>query len=149
MFTITERLITTLWVGGLWAIGYLAVPTLFARLDDRVLAGELAGHMFSALAYLGLACGGLLLGAELWRRAGRVGRSLRFWLLLGMLAGVVIGQFLLQPQMAALKLQGIGEGTAAAAEFARLHGIASAIYLAVSLLGLILVIRPEGRIQGN
>ena len=36
----------TLWVGGLWAIGYLAAPTLFAELSDRALARQLAGAMF-------------------------------------------------------------------------------------------------------
>ncbi|MEO8342514.1 MAG: DUF4149 domain-containing protein, partial [Gallionella sp.] len=40
-------LFTTAWVGGLWAIGYLAVPVLFYAQPDRQLAGLLAGQMFA------------------------------------------------------------------------------------------------------
>jgi len=32
----------TLWVGGLWAVGYLAAPMLFYNLSDRMLAGMVA-----------------------------------------------------------------------------------------------------------
>ena len=46
----------TLWVGGLWAIGYIVAPSLFAHLDDRALAGMLAGKMFTLMAYIGLGC---------------------------------------------------------------------------------------------
>ena len=45
----------TLWVGALWAIGYLAAPTLFRLLEDRPLAGRLAGEMFTYVAWLGMA----------------------------------------------------------------------------------------------
>ncbi|HEY9151095.1 MAG TPA: DUF4149 domain-containing protein, partial [Gammaproteobacteria bacterium] len=54
-----ERILLTLWVGGLWAIGFIAAPILFAVLEDRTLAGTLAGEMFRALAWLGLVCGSL------------------------------------------------------------------------------------------
>jgi hypothetical protein len=30
----------------LWAVGYLAAPTLFATLSDRVLAGTIAASLF-------------------------------------------------------------------------------------------------------
>ena len=43
----------TLWVGGLWAIGYLAAPVLFSALSDKMLAGMLAGRMFSLIEYIG------------------------------------------------------------------------------------------------
>ncbi|MGH8809748.1 MAG: DUF4149 domain-containing protein, partial [Noviherbaspirillum sp.] len=39
-------LIATLWVGSLWAVGYLVAPTLFATLPDSVLAGTIAGRLF-------------------------------------------------------------------------------------------------------
>ena len=58
---VIERIILTLWVGALWAIGYLAVPFLFSGLDDRRLAGELAGEMFKAVGYVGLVSGIILL----------------------------------------------------------------------------------------
>jgi len=56
-----ERILLTLWVGGLWAIGYIVAPALFANLEDRALAGTLAGVMFNIIAWVGLACGSLLL----------------------------------------------------------------------------------------
>lgn len=139
MFLIGERLLLTLWVGSLWAIGYLAVPVLFALLDDRGLAGMLAGRMFSLVSYLGLVCGGLLLAGTALRHGRAVWRSLRAGLLLVMLSLVVVGEFGLQPLMAQLKADGLAEGSVQAAQFARLHGIASLLYLINSLCGLLLV----------
>ena len=40
-------IVITLWVGALWAIGYMAAPTLFHVLDDRALAGKLAANVLS------------------------------------------------------------------------------------------------------
>lgn len=139
MFLIGERILLTLWVGALWAIGYLAVPTLFALLDDRILAGMLAGRMFTLVSFLGLFCGGVLLLGSLLRHGMLVLRSVRVWLLVVMLLLVAVGEFGLQPMMAQLKAQGLAEGSAQAAQFARLHGVASVLYLINSLCGLLLV----------
>lgn len=62
----------TAWVGGLWVIGYLAVPVLFYTQPDRELAGDLAGEMFIKLGYLGMVCGMYLL----IQHAGMLGRAL-------------------------------------------------------------------------
>ncbi|MGE0080305.1 MAG: DUF4149 domain-containing protein [Thiohalomonadaceae bacterium] len=132
-----ERILLTLWVGALWSVGYLAVPVLFAQLDDRMLAGMLAGHMFTLVAWLGLIAGALLAMGELVRSQGRPGW--RFWVLAFMLALVAVGHFGLQPAMAALKVEGLPAGSAQAAQFARLHGFASVLYLLTSLAGLALV----------
>ena len=43
----SERFLLTLWVGGLWIIGYLVTPVLFKTLDNRQLAGELAGYFLN------------------------------------------------------------------------------------------------------
>jgi hypothetical protein len=148
MITAGERVLLTLWVGALWSIGYLAVPVLFAKLNDRMLAGLLAGHMFSIVAWLGLAAGALLATGELIRSQRRPGW--RFWVLAFMLALVAVGHFGLQPAMAALKENGLPEGSAEAARFARLHGTASVLYLLTSLAGLALVAgacREEKRLQ--
>lgn len=134
-----ERIILTLWVGGLWAIGFLAVPVLFHTLDDRTLAGELAAPMFTLINGIGLACGGLLLlGAAMshgrgWYRSWRVG------VIAVMMAGTAVILFIIQPQMAALKAQVAATGGGLGSQFGRLHGISSAIYLLVSVLGLLLV----------
>jgi hypothetical protein len=131
----TERVLVTAWVGGLWAIGYIAAPTLFGVLDDRQLAGQLAGEMFHIINWLGMICGGLLLLVVL----KRYGRAWQFWVVLVMLILVLNNEFVLQPMMAELKAQGLVEGSAAKSRFGQLHGLSSAAYLAISILGLILV----------
>ncbi|MFZ5594387.1 MAG: DUF4149 domain-containing protein [Pseudomonadota bacterium] len=145
MVSISERILLTLWVGGLWAIGYLAVPVLFHALDDRQLAGELAGRMFGILSIVGLMCGVLLLIGALYRAGARWQRAWRVWVLLAMLVLVATGFFVLQPMMQDLKAQGLVEGSAQAAKFGRLHGISSIMYLVTSLLGLALVIAWPGK----
>src|SRR4030067_236139 len=75
---IGERLLLTLWVGSLWAIGYIAVPVLFHALDDRQLAGNVAGRVFAVVYLVGLVAGPLLL-ASLWMRATTPVRGWRFW----------------------------------------------------------------------
>ncbi|MGD9000133.1 MAG: DUF4149 domain-containing protein [Granulosicoccaceae bacterium] len=137
LFFATERLLLTLWVGGMWITGYMVAPILFAELDDRQLAGMLAGQMFTAMSYIGLACGGLLLLGGLYRAGIRHWRTL---VILVMLIIVVIGQFVLQPMMAELKAGGLVEGSAAAADFGKLHGISSVLFLINSLAGLALVV---------
>ena len=57
----TRLLVATLWAGSLWAVGYLAAPTLFATLSDRVLAGTIAGNLFSNQAWLSIACAVVML----------------------------------------------------------------------------------------
>lgn len=135
-FMMGERILLTLWVGGLWAIGYIAAPTLFAMLDDRKLAGALAGQMFHIISYIGLVCGVLLL-ISLLKRAGI---HWRIWVIVTMVALVACGEFILQPMMESLKTQGLVEGSAIKKQFGMLHGVASIIYLAESLLGLSLVV---------
>ena len=47
---ITERIMLTLWVGSLWAVGLMVAPTLFTQLDDRALAGTRVQVMILMLA---------------------------------------------------------------------------------------------------
>ena len=131
-----ERILLTLWAGSLWAIGYIAAPTLFAMLDDRKLAGSLAGQMFHIVSYIGLICG-ILLFVSL---AKRLGMDWRIWVIATMVALVACGEFILQPMMESLKIQGLVEGGATKKQFGMLHGIASIIYLMESLLALSLIV---------
>jgi hypothetical protein len=134
-----ERVLLTLWVGGLWAVGYMVAPALFVTLQDRALAGSLAGVMFGLMARVGLVCGGLLLLFNQMRNAGSR-CNWRALVLLAMLLLVAAGEFLLTPMIAELRTQGLADSP----QFARLHGIAAGGYLVTSLLGLSLVIaRPE------
>jgi hypothetical protein len=133
----------TLWVGGMWAIGYLAAPVLFASLGDRQLAGLLAGRLFSLIGWVGLTCASYLLlfivvrwGAQFFRRAV-------FWLVLLMLAMTVVSQFGIHPLMAQLKADALPREVMESVlrdRFAAWHGISSILYLVQSLLGLWLVV---------
>jgi hypothetical protein len=133
-----ERVLLTLWVGGLWAIGYMVAPALFATLEDRALAGNLAGLMFEIIAWTGMACAPVLLIINQIRYPQRR-LNWRMLVLLAMLLLVMLGQFVLAPMMADLR----AAGQAGAAAFARLHGIASLVYLANSVLGLVLVMTQD------
>ncbi len=139
-----EKILTVLWIGSLWTIGYMVTPTLFQMLEDRALAGMIAGRLFAIESYLGLFCGGALLLIEFLAAPSPKRFNWRMGLLSGMLTIILVGQFAVQPMMAELKAQGLSQ----APEFGRLHGVASVLYLVNSLLGLILVAFPR-RIQGN
>jgi hypothetical protein len=138
--------IVTLWVGSLWTIGYVVAPTLFATLTDRVLAGTIAGSLFRVEAWLSVACAIalLLLSTAPAEVADASSARLARRLVLVMLACTLVGYFGLQPFMAALR-EGAGPGgvmdTDSAMQFGILHGIASAIYLVQSLLGLALILK--------
>jgi hypothetical protein len=53
-----------LWWGSLTAIGFVAVPTLFARLPTPAQAGNTAAVLFAAQTWVSLACAVLLLFAS-------------------------------------------------------------------------------------
>ena len=133
----------TLWVGGLWAIGYLAAPILFSSLGDRQLAGLVAGKLFSLIGWLGLVFTVYLLIFLLARLGSRFFRSAVFWLvlLMGLLAAA--SQFGIQPLMAQLKTDALPREVMESVlrdRFATWHGISSILYLIQSLLGLWLVV---------
>lgn len=138
---IGERLLLTLWVGSLWAIGYVAVPIVFFTLDDRHLAGNVAIHMFDAVRLISLVCGGVILIGLLFSTPGVPWhRNWRVWAVVMMLLLMAVSQFALQPLMESLRAGGIVEGTDTARQFGRLHGVASVLYLITSALGLMLVV---------
>ncbi|MGB5439115.1 MAG: DUF4149 domain-containing protein [Gammaproteobacteria bacterium] len=127
-----ERVFLTLWVGSLWVTGFVVAPALFALLDDRALAGTVAGNLFTTVSYIGLLCAAALLLVNLLARRGIHWRVL---VILAMLALVVVGQFVLSPMITELRQQGLAE----TARFGQLHGLSGVIYLLSSLLGLVLV----------
>lgn len=137
MQLISDRLLLTLWVGGMWIIGYVVVPVLF-RMLDRPLAGHVAGQLFTIMSYIGLVCGSLLLISLLYRNGLSNWMQWRLLALITMLVIVVIGQFVLQPMMVELKAAGLSGETAK--QFGRLHGVSSILFMINSLTGLALVV---------
>jgi hypothetical protein len=133
----------TLWVGGLWAIGYLAAPVLFASLGDRQVAGMVAGKLFALIGWVGLGSATWLLIFLVSRWGGRVFRQAVFWLIVVMALMTAASQFGIQPLMAQLKLDALPREVMESVlrdRFAAWHGISSILYLVQSLLGLWLVI---------
>jgi hypothetical protein len=138
----------TLWVGGLWAVGYLAAPTLFYNLDDRMLAGMLAGKMFGYIAWVGLVCGTWLLLFRLSRLGGVALKQGFFWFVLIMLLLSLAQQFGIQPVLEQLKNQAMPKDVMESLfrdRFAAWHGVSSAVYLIQSLLGLAAVAKQGSR----
>jgi len=127
-----ERILLTLWVGALWVAGFIVAPLLFSELDDRTLAGSLAGSLFTVTSYLGLCCGSLLLIIN-----GLSCRAInwRAVTVASMLLLVVIGQFVITPMVVELRAQGLTDS----ARFGQMHGAASVLFIITSVLGLVLV----------
>ncbi|WP_374362997.1 DUF4149 domain-containing protein [Pseudoduganella danionis] len=154
----TRLLVATLWAGSIWTVGYLAAPTLFATLSDRVLAGNIAANLFAHQAWLSIACA-LVMLALLWvgrgsetggifagSAANSAARTRRVLLVIVaiMLACTLIMHFGLQPMMASLRAAAGPGGVmeeAAHNEFGILHGISSSVYLVQSLLAVWLVVK--------
>ncbi|PKO36395.1 MAG: DUF4149 domain-containing protein [Betaproteobacteria bacterium HGW-Betaproteobacteria-6] len=132
----------TLWVGGLWAIGYMAAPVLFASLGDRQLAGLVAGKLFAMIGWVGLASAAWLLVFLVSRWGAQVFRRSVFWLVVVMVLLTAASQFGIQPLMAQLKLDALPREVMESVlrdRFATWHGVSSILYLAQSMLGLWLV----------
>ncbi len=140
-----RALLVTFWAGSLWTVGYVAAPTFFATLPDRMLAGTVAGNLFRVEAWVSIACGVLLLALYASAR-GLAQRRTLLWLAAAMLVCTLVGYFGIQPYMAALKTaagpEGVLEG-ATRARFGMLHGVASVIYLVQSLLAVGLVLKSR------
>jgi hypothetical protein len=110
-------LAAALWWGSLGAIGFMAVPVLFANAASPAVAGNLAAGLFRAECWMTLACGAVLLMSA---RDGE-GRPSMNWaggslgyVLLGMLAAL-LQEFAIAPRIVARQDLGFwhSAGTAA------------------------------------
>ena len=145
-FSALYNVAVALWVGGLLVTGYLVAPLLFSQLADRSLAGAVAGTMFSAMAWVGLACGSYLLLYVLAGKGWRAIQSGVFWIVLLMLALTATGHFGVQPILAQLKADALPRQVMESAlrdRFSTWHGVSSALYLVQSLLGVALAVMQE------
>lgn len=133
----------TLWVGGLWAIGYLVAPTLFTTLADRQLAGMIAGKLFALIGWIGLGCSAYLMLFMLLRIGTGAFRRWTFWMILAMLLLTLASLFGVQPLMAQLKADALPREVMESVlrdRFVVWHGISSVLYLMQSALGLLVVV---------
>jgi hypothetical protein len=133
----------TLWVGGLWAIGYLVAPMLFANLADRQVAAMLAGKLFVLIGWIGLGCAAYLLVFMLLRSGSAALKRWSFWLVLLMAGLTAASQFGIHPLLAQLKADALPREVMESVmrdRFVAWHGIASVLYLVQSVLGLLVVI---------
>lgn len=133
----------TLWVGGMWAIGYMVAPVLFSSLGDRQLAGMVAGKLFSLIGWVGLGSAAYLLIFLVARCRGQAFRRAVFWLVLLMALLAAASQFGIQPLLVQLKADALPREVMASVlrdRFAAWHGISSILYLMQSGLGFWLVV---------
>lgn len=132
-----------IWVGGMWAIGYIAAPVLFASLHDRQLAGLVAGKLFTVIGWVGLGAGGYLLIFLIGNWRFQVFKCSVFWLILLAVLLVAASQFGIQPLMAQLKADAFPRDVMESVmrdRFVTWHGMSSILYLIQSLLGAWLVV---------
>jgi len=138
-----QSMAATLWVGGMWTIGFIVAPTLFSTLPERALAGLLAGKLFSLIAWIGIACALYLLLYRLLRNGAGALRQGLFWIVLLMLVLTLAGEFGVQPVLAALKEQALPKPVMESVlrdRFATWHGVAGGLYVIQSVLGVVLVV---------
>ena len=140
-------LVATLWAGSLWTIGFVVAPTLFGTLSDRVLAGNIAGSMFRAEAWLSIACAVILLALLQWAPGALEPKRRRLLgaLVLSMLVCALVSHFGITPLMAELKAQapsGIMD-EAMRSRFGMLHGVSTLVFAVQSLLAGILIWKQQ------
>lgn len=137
-------LLLVMWVGSLLALGAIAAPVLFSMLEDKQLAGMLAGKMFAVGAWVGMGAGTFLLLHRLIRDGRAALKSLFFWVVLLMLLLTLAGHFGIQPILQNLKNQALPLAvmqSVFADRFSEWHGISRILWIIQSVLGLVLVWR--------
>lgn len=130
-----RRVLLTTWLGTHVGVGYLVAPVLFARLDTRALAGDLAGELFFWSAWIGIGVLTVLVTFDFVRRRPPRWRLWQRRLLSMALILLLISELIVHPVLQHLRDAPQGPGTA----FLVLHGVSQLMHLAVSVLGLIVV----------
>ncbi len=142
-FSALSSIAIAFWAGGLWFAGGIVAPMLFRAAPDRQIAGALAGQMFTLLAWVGLACGFLVMIHAVARSGPPALKTGLFWVVAAMVALTAAGQFGVQPILAALKAQALPREVMESVvrdRFATWHGVASILYLLQALLAVPMVL---------
>jgi hypothetical protein len=125
-------ILVSLWAGSLWTVCGIVAPTLFAKLDDRQLAGRIAAELFRIETWLGAAVGAVLIAILLARKTLIPGAA-TLWLIALTAGAPLASELALRPMMDA------AHAANDMSRFGMLHGAAAALFLAASLgsLGLV------------
>ncbi len=145
MLSRLNLIVITLWVGALWTTG-LSAYVLFDSLQDKQLAGSLAGKLFTVVSYIGMASGFYLLIQRLLDYGTGALKQGFFWAVFVMLLLVLAGHFGVQPILAQLKADAMPSDvmhSIFAERFGKWHGVASVAYLVECLLGFVLVLKAR------
>ena len=111
-------LAAALWWGSLTAIGFVAVPLLFAHLATPAMAGQMAAKLFTAQTWMSIVCGMLVLvGARDGDGVAQMdwGRGALAFVFAGMLFAI-LGEFAVAPHIVARQ------------DLAFWHGAGTALY---------------------
>ena len=136
-------IVIALWAGALWMTG-LSAYVLFDTLQDRQLAGSIAGKLFTVVSYIGMASGLYLLLHRLFAYGTSALKQGYFWVVLLMLLLVLAGHFGIQPLLAQLKADAMPADvmqSVFANRFKTWHGVASFAYVAECLLAVVMVLK--------
>lgn len=143
MLTRLNLIVVTLWVGALWTTG-LTAYLLFDTLQDKQLAGSLAGKLFTIVSYIGVVSAFYLLIQRLLDYGTASLKQGFFWAVFFMLLLILAGHFGIQPILAQLKADAMPADvmhSIFAERFGKWHGIASVAYLVQCLLGFAVVLK--------
>ena len=115
-------MLAALWWGSLTALGFVVVPILFSHLPSPAAAGQLAAKLFTAQAWLSIACAMFLMliynQKEIENQDIRAQAAIKF-IVTGLLL-VVLVEFGLSPRIVSARADG--------GNLRMLHGLGSAMY---------------------
>ena len=138
-------IIIALWAGALWTSG-LNAYLLFDTLEDKQMAGMLAGKLFTIVSYIGMGSAFYLLIQRLVQYGTAALKQGFFWAVLVILLLVLAGHYGIQPVLESLKAQALPSDvmqSVFADRFRNWHGVASVAYLIESVLAIVMVLKAR------
>ncbi|MDD2934498.1 MAG: DUF4149 domain-containing protein [Methylotenera sp.] len=138
-------IIIALWAGALWTTGVSAY-VLFDSLQDKQLAGSLAGKLFTVVSYIGLVSAFYLLVYRLVQFGTPALKQSFFWAVFFMLLLVLAGHFGIQHVLEGLKAKAFPADvmqSVFADRFKTWHGVASMAYLIECILAIVMVLKAR------
>lgn len=130
---LVRRLLLALQAGVLVSVGGLVAPTLFAILDNRLVAGRIAGEIFRRTTFLTIALGlAVFILASAEPPAASIARRLRVLLPAALLC---LSEFAVRPMIEAARA---AQGPASTA-FIAWHSVSTAVFITATVAAVVLV----------